>query len=226
MGNEQMQKLNQELNVKLNSTFETYKQFLIEERRWVNSTFPFIPLEEKHVENCRVLSERKRLLEKLGGGKICEIGVDTGIFSESILDVCTPEELHLVDPWLSDRFEAGYQLVTDKFAAQISSGQVKIHRGTSEQILPQLPDNYFDWMYIDSVHDYHITAKELIISASKVKEGGIIAGHDYAVGNVVSGICYGVINAVHEFIVRENWEIIYMTLELAGLNSFAIRKIK
>ena len=36
---------------------------------------------------------------------------------------------------------------------------------------------------------------------------------------------YGVIEAVHEFCVTRNWEIIGMTLEWHGHNSFALKRI-
>ena len=36
---------------------------------------------------------------------------------------------------------------------------------------------------------------------------------------------YGVIEAVHEFCVVNNYEIVYMTLEWSGHNSFALSRI-
>jgi hypothetical protein len=36
---------------------------------------------------------------------------------------------------------------------------------------------------------------------------------------------YGVIEAVHEFCVREGWEILYLTMDGRTASSFALRKI-
>jgi len=60
---------------------------------------------------------------------------------------------------------------------------------------------------------------------TKVKENGIIAGHDYIVGNWNGLIRYGVIEAVHEFCLKYDWEILFITAELSNNPSFAIRRI-
>ena len=40
-------------------------------------------------------------------------------------------------------------------------------------------DGYFDFVYIDSSHEYHSTKKEISAWYKKVKDEGILAGHDY-----------------------------------------------
>ncbi|MEX0773138.1 MAG: class I SAM-dependent methyltransferase, partial [Balneolales bacterium] len=84
--------------------------------------------------------------------------------------------------------------------------------------------NYFDWIYIDTDHSYETTRDELRLYASKVKQGGIIAGHDYVKGNWITTYRYGVIEAVHEFCVNNDWELIYLTAEPIENQSFAIRR--
>jgi hypothetical protein len=69
------------------------------------------------------------------------------------------------------------------------------------------------------------TIAELNLYSKKIKQGGIIAGHDYIIGNWTDMIRYGVIEAVYEFCVNNEWEIIYITMELNENPSFAIRKI-
>jgi len=59
----------------------------------------------------------------------------------------------------------------------------------------------------------------------KVKDGGIIAGHDYCKGNVKIALEYGVVQAVNEFCLKFNWEFIYLTHETDRALSFAIQKI-
>lgn len=82
-----------------------------------------------------------------------------------------------------------------------------------------------DWIYIDTDHSYETTRDELRLYASKVKDGGIIAGHDYVKGNWITTYRYGVIEAVHEFCVGNDWELIYLTAEPLESQSFAIRKV-
>jgi len=86
-------------------------------------------------------------------------------------------------------------------------------------------DNYFDWVYLDTSHTYEITHQELIILEKKVKIDGLITGHDYTTRSRRTAMKYGVIEAVHEFCLNNNWEFVYITLEWHGHNSFAIRRI-
>ena len=100
-----------------------------------------------------------------------------------------------------------------------------MHIGNSIDLLTEFEDNYFDWIYIDTNHSYNTTKNELEVAAKKVKDNGLICGHDYIMGNWTSGYKYGVIEALHEFCVLYNWEIIYLTIEQSIPPSFAIRKI-
>jgi hypothetical protein len=189
---------------------------------------PKVPLTEKHVMNCELLLNRASLLSKLKkGGEVAEIGVDRGEFSELILEITEPVLLHLIDIWSNDRYHGGlFERVTDKFGKLIENGRVQIHRKLSTDAAEDFQDNYFDWIYIDTDHSYEITRDELLKYALKVKNDGIIAGHDYSMGEWVNSYRYGVIEAVHEFCVENGWEIVYLTLEPTEMQSFALRRIQ
>ena len=192
-----------------------------------NAAVPKTQLGDEHVRNTRMLKDRVRLLEELPkGGVVAELGVNKGEFSALILEICKPEKLHLVDMWGNKRYHEGLHLeVKDKFAEELAKGQVVINHGMSTTVVDEFEDGYFDWAYIDTDHTYKTTLEELQKYAPKVKTGGILAGHDYLVGNWNSMFKYGVIEAVYEFCVKENWEIIYVTAEIGEHPSFAIRKI-
>ena len=49
-------------------------------------------------------------------------------------------------------------------------------------------------------------------------------GHDYIMGNWIDDIKYGVQEAVHQFCVEENWEIVYLTARIGENTSFGIKK--
>ena len=188
---------------------------------------PGIELQTKHLQNCRVLTTREAMLELFPkGGVVTEVGVNKGEFSQSILDITQPEKFHIVDIWSSERYHSGVeQTVRDRFQAEIKSGQIEINKGMSTTVLPTFEDRYFDMVYIDSDLTYPTTAAELEISRTKMKKGGIIAGHDFDEGSFVSVVKYGVIEAVYEFCVKYDWELIYVTMESQIGSSFAIRKI-
>lgn len=187
---------------------------------------PHIELEAKHIANLRVVLNRDAFLDALPkGGIVAEAGVDHGDFSSRILAITKPSKLHLIDIWSSKRYHGGLQhLVRNRFAEEIAAGRVQIDLGLSTEVLPHYPDGYFDWLYIDTDHGYRVTADELQLARTKVKHGGIIAGHDYITSNFDGGVRYGVVEAVHEFCVRHDWELILLTHETDRHLSFAIRE--
>ncbi len=103
---------------------------------------------------------------------------------------------------------------------------MEINLGLSTEVVSQFRDKYFDWIYIDTSHNYIVTKQELEMYQSKIRDGGIIAGHDYVRWDRAGFGRYGVIEAVTEFCVHYDWEIIYLTVENNGNPSFAIRKIE
>ena len=189
---------------------------------------PKVPLARKHMKNCELLLDRSEMLSKLKkGGKVAEIGVAQGEFSELILKITEPDLLHLVDVWNSKTYHAGlFKKVADKFKNLIDEGRIQILRKLSTDAAEDFDDNYFDWIYIDTDHSYATTREELVKYAPKVKHDGIIAGHDYTMGIWSSLNRYGVIEAVHEFCVKYEWELVYLTVEPTENQSFAIRRIK
>ena len=202
--------------------------YLNSRREAKSGTFKDIPLKQRHVQNAQLLASRELLLEKLPqNAVVAELGVDKGDFSSLILEKCNPKRLHLVDAWGSSRYgETKRALVARKFEQQAAKGQVLISRGLSTDVVDEFDDNYFDWIYIDTDHGYQITYDELIAYLPKMKPDGVIAGHDYIIGNWNSHIRYGVMEAVSKFCNEHNFELIYVTTELSAYPSFAIRAIR
>jgi hypothetical protein len=116
-----------------------------------------------------------------------------------------------------------YKNVQDRFSKQFNDGTLIVNRGLSTECVVDFDDDYFDWVYIDTDHSYKTTLEELRKYSHKVKENGLIMGHDYAMGNWGKHLKYGVIEAVFQFCVEENYEFVYLTMELT--QSFAIKKI-
>ena len=159
-------------------------------------------------------------------GVVAELGVNKGEFSQEILRASGPRIFHLVDAWGSERYHDGLRKgVESKFQNQIDIGRVKIHQGYSTDLASSFENGYFDWIYIDTDHSYQVTKDELQAYKDKIKPGGFIAGHDYSQGNWGKILRYGVMEAVHEFCIQEDWELIYLTIEMSNNPSFAIRKI-
>ncbi|MEQ8714146.1 MAG: class I SAM-dependent methyltransferase [Cyclobacteriaceae bacterium] len=208
--------------------FKLFKSNLSEYLKHSSQGIPICDLHQKHVQNARLVSSRLELLKLMPKEAIvAELGVDKGAFSKEILETSKPRKLHLVDTWGSSRYNSSkMESVRVQFSDQLNEGKVEIHHGLSTEVVSQFKDGYFDWVYIDTDHTYETTKRELERYASKLKPGGVIAGHDYVVGNWYGMFKYGVVEAVNEFCVKNDWEIIYLSTELSIGASFAISSIE
>jgi len=184
-------------------------------------------LRSRHIQNLRVVATRFKLLKLLpANGTVAEVGVDEGNYSEKILALSNPRRLHLIDSWGSERFgEEKFNKVAGRFKAELESGRVVINRGISYDELEKFPDAYLDWVYLDTSHTYEDTARELEVSRPKVKKDGLIAGHDYTTGNITMPLKYGVIQAVNEFCIEHDWEMIYLTHEPSRYLTYVLRRM-
>lgn len=190
--------------------------------------YPKSNFESKHVAHLVSFPDRIELLKHLpSGAVVAEIGVNEGDFSREILSTCSPKKLVLIDVWGSKRYHSGlFEKVKSRFQKEIQNNTITIIRDLSFSAIVSCEDGFFDWVYLDTDHSYDTTNRELELLRPKMKPGGIIAGHDYIIGNWNSGVRYGVIEAVREFCLRYNWELIYLTHELEISPSFAIREIQ
>lgn len=165
-------------------------------------------------------SVRAKFLEQMiaKGGVGAELGVYKGRFTGIILDVVAPERLHLIDRWylIGERWDWAYgnQSTIDAlvgilhtYAAELISGRAILHVGDDLEVLRTFPDRYFDWVYLDTSHDYDHSVEELGLLKLKVKAGGVIAGDDWQ--SDPAHVHHGVCRAVREFIAREPYELLY-----------------
>ena len=143
-------------------------------------------------------------------GRGAEIGVKLGRYSDELLSNWRGRELVSIDPWLSadpdeyvdrsnvsqEEFERYYRLTRERLARHGSRST--IWRMTSVEAAARAPDRSFDFVYIDARHDYDSVTEDLEAWASKVRPGGILAGHDYVDGDLPQGAFY-VKSAVDDF---------------------------
>lgn len=81
-------------------------------------------------------------------------------------------------------------------------------------------DGYFDFVFLDSSHTYEQTKAEIRLWIHKIKDGGILAGHDYDLVN-----SEGVVYAVNELIREEDLQL-QATKNECGVWWFTKREIK
>lgn len=155
---------------------------------------------------------RALVVQMLPKGAVgAEIGVWKGDFSARILATAEPKLLHLIDPWVQvddpDHASAWYSAnkgldieqiyasVQARFADQIASGQIQIHRQGSVDGLGGLADASLDFVYIDGDHAYEAVRADLELAVAKVKPGGMICVDDHMLGRWWDD---GVVRAVNE----------------------------
>ena len=118
-----------------------------------------------------------QFLHRLANGKSL-VGVEVGVFlgdnALSMLKHLNIKHLYLIDPY----WNAGK--VKEKARNRLSEYQDKITWIYKSSIdgIKYLPNN-LDFVYLDGDHTYSTVHKEIELYFPKIKEGGILGGHDY-----------------------------------------------
>lgn len=122
---------------------------------------------------------------------VVEVGVFKGEFAERILQECPQIERYaMVDPWRNlsdwnkpankdnDTFEAFYQETMRR--TDFAKEKREVLRGKTTEVLTSIPDESYDFAYIDGDHTLKGITIDLVTVWDKMKPGGIIAGDDFS----------------------------------------------
>lgn len=125
-----------------------------------------------------------------------EIGVDKGDYSEVLVKANPQCKIYGVDPYSRIAYEpnikpheAGIYDTQEGFEDNYYKARAKLDkypnyvllRGYSQDVLKQFEDQSLDFVYIDANHDFPNFINDLYQWSKKVRMGGIISGHDYAI---------------------------------------------
>ena len=123
------------------------------------------------------------LFVRLGYKAGAEIGVYKGEYTELLCQAGL--KMYGVDPWLSypsfvhpkgqGRMEELYQEAKIRLAPY----DCTIIRKSSMGALADFEDESLDFVYIDSNHQFRFIAEDLFEWSKKVRDGGVVSGHDY-----------------------------------------------
>jgi hypothetical protein len=166
---------------------------------------------------------RERFLDLLPKGSVgAEIGVFRGHYTREILRIVQPSQLHLVDGWwllygeqypdwgpYTDhgrlKTRDAYEEVRAILREHDHRDAAVLHVADDLECLAGFPPGTFDWVYLDSSHEYEHTRKELALLAPRMKPDGLIAGDDWQ--DDPSHEHHGVARAVREFCAVEGWTL-------------------
>lgn len=136
----------------------------------------------------------KEFLKTANGNPI--VGVEVGVFmgenAKNMLENCPNLNLILVDPYLANDVNLttvnlekysieGADDLMHNMLDRLSefNGKFELMREHSASAALKIKNGYLDYVYIDGAHDYDNVIVDLMMWYPKVKEGGMLAGHDY-----------------------------------------------
>lgn len=158
----------------------------------------------------------------------CEIGIFEGEYSQVLADSKRFKKLYLVDIFqgiASSGDKSGNNIKTYTDAAILYDHNknrftnynfVEVVKEDGIEFLTRMP-NTFDFIYIDTLHTYNHTLKELEAAYISIKDGGYICGHDYNEYQYS-----GLVRAVKEFC--EKYSLSFETTDQDFLESYIIKK--
>lgn len=175
-------------------------------------------LPQKYLANCILVSDRTELLKRLPRqGVVAEIGTQRGDFAKVILEICEPREFRIFDLSFHD-FDRTF------FDAVISRRQVILHEGDSSTEMAKLPDALFDWIYIDGDHTFEGVVRDVREAKRLIKPNGFLVFNDYTNYSFLERMQYGVMRAVNDLCLDDDFEIAIFALSALGYHDVALRR--
>lgn len=146
-----------------------------------------------------------------------EIGVYKGEHAESLLKNLHLRRIYLIDPYTLyadykdgknhygiDQEPLNIARIKAKKRLRKYSNRICWIKKKSEDAMQDLPNN-LDFVYIDVAHDYENVKKDIRNYYPKLRDCGVLGGHDIYNGN--SPEHEGVIRAVMEFAIKEKLQL-------------------
>jgi predicted O-methyltransferase YrrM len=144
---------------------------------------------------------------------VVEIGTYQGEYANIMCMALKPEKFYAVDPFhyiegmdTPDVNLYCNQTSLDVFAEEVKTYLSTINEGRTSELIRKysnqaahdFADGSIDVVYIDGAHDYEAVKEDIALWFPKVKDGGVLCGHDYTGRSHLHE--FGVIPAVQEFL--------------------------
>lgn len=113
-----------------------------------------------------------------------EIGVDKGEYTEKFCKAGL--QMYGVDPWKwypdypHPKGQKRLDFLHEHTLRTLAPYDATIIRKTSMEAVEMFEDNSLDFVYIDGHHGFKYVTEDIYEWSKKIKVGGVISGHDYA----------------------------------------------
>ena len=177
---------------------------------------PSVPRPEL-LTSCRLVHDREEIIRILpGNGIFAEVGTLFGDFIAKVIEINRPREIHL--------FDYGMQNIRPEHQKVLNLHEsVNYHIGDSSHNMGEMPDGYFDVIYVDADHSFEGVWKDLAVAHKKIKKGGYIVCNDYTNFDPIQLVPYGVYAAVNKFANENDYSLVYVALAAMGFHDVALQ---
>lgn len=152
-------------------------------------------------------TELAQLFKDQGFKVGAEIGVADGDYSELLCKTIPNLKLYCVDLWRPYREYTDYtrpatfNRMYKRAQEKLSKYDCILIQKYSMEAINHFANGALDFVYIDANHSYKFVKDDIREWSRKVREGGIVAGHDYITSDM------GVKEAVDEFVMKYNLKL-------------------
>lgn len=122
-----------------------------------------------------------------------ELGVERGRNSKSIIKELNIGKLYLIDAWDNYKGIDGIWSNIDENHKHVlrilgNDKRVEIIKSFSNVAVKDIEDDSLDFVYVDANHKYKYVYQDINLWYPKVKEDGIIGGHDVCIPDVIKAV--------------------------------------
>lgn len=160
------------------------------------------------------------LLHELDFKTGAEIGVERGYYSEVLVKANPQMKIFGVDPWESletckdnapkrrtenHRSQARINMFYEEARARLAPyPNYEIMKEYSIDAVKRFEDGSLDFVYIDANHEYSFVMDDMSMWSRKIRQGGIVSGHDYYNTTGSSRFQLNVKQAVNNYVAQNH----------------------
>jgi hypothetical protein len=164
------------------------------------------------------------LFSELGYKTIVEVGVCSGVYSDTLCRANPQATIYGVDPFIPHKEYKDYQLQRTISAYHEDAKKLldkypnyRLIEDYSVEAAKQFEDGSVDAVYLDGNHRLEYVIQDIQVWLPKLRKGGIISGHDYAkIRTPTNTHVYQAVNAYTDSYAISPWFLIGQNARIPG----------